>query len=386
MRTYPVRAAVAVTLYLCLSPGPASATVADDLCAPVADPCIVSTPVVVDADSVLDFGIRTLRIDDTGSLTWSSTLQIIAGTCDFAKASKLIEAKTSPGNGLLQLDCGSSTLAGSMTTVGAGIVVAGDGPHVFSGKIKVQGDFVGVIAIESQGLPGDITISGQIKAKAKIGPPPGEFRVVSNSGNVAVTDKGKIKLQGVAAGDANEFVLFGAAIGSLTFDGKIDARAKDGAYHFNFEADGNVTLGPKSQVTAKAKGRGAEIAINSQSASVTMRGKIQAAAKLADPDGGRVHVCAGDDILIDGKASVDTSSGSSGSIIVGAFDVAQVGTALAGAKLTSKTGGDIEVCGGTSATISSTTKVEPAPTAVGLTGDCLSPSSQVFFLLDCAVD
>jgi hypothetical protein len=95
-----------------------------------------------------------------------------------------------------------------------------------------------------------------------------------------------------------------------------------------------------------------------------------------------VRSCAGNDATIESTAKIDASAGFNGSIIVGAFDIARI---QAGAKVSSKKEGDIEVCGNTSGSISSNAKVVPEASAVGTYNDagCLSPESQVIFTLDC---
>ena len=366
---------------------PALATVADDLCPPATDPCEVSSAVSIDPGSTLDFTGRTLRLLPGAKVEWSGDVTIIAAACDFQASTSVREGSVTPGSHFLNLDCDASTLAGSIKTLGAGIIVDGPGPHVLSGKIQAKGDQVGVIAVDSSGLPGDITLTGSIQAQAKAGTPPGEFRLWSTFGNVVVGEKAKVKLQGTERDLTGQYLFLEADSGTLTMDGSIDARIKnavDGAYHLNFEAQGNVVFGPKSKVSSAAVGYGSTVAINSQGGSVTLRGKITAKAKAVDGShGGRVHVCAADDILVDGKASIDTSSGGfAGSIVLGAGDVARVGTVSIGAKLTSKTDGDIEVCGGTSGSISQSSKVVPDAESVG-SGICLSPTSQVPFFLDC---
>jgi hypothetical protein len=385
-----MRTAALLPFVFLLAASPAAATVADDLCAPTDDPCVVSGSVAIDAGSTLDFGTRTLELAAGAKVSWSGALTITAGSCDFRTGSTLAEATTTAGLHYLGLQCGTSALAGAITTRGAGILVEGDGPHTMSGKIKAQGDEVGVIAWDSYGVPGDVTIAGSIQATSKVGPPPGEFRIATNFGSIVVTEVAKIKVKGAMADPFSEFFYFLASSGSLTLDGRIDARAKTGAYSFNFEANEDVVFGPKSQLTAKGKTKGPEVAINSQLAGVTLRGKIKAGVS-APLQGGQgdaiVHVCAGDDILVDGKASIDASSGGfESSIVMGAFDIVQVGTAALGAKLLAKTDGDIELCGGTTAFVTGSSTVVPDAESVGHIGDCLSPESQVIFLLDCNGD
>jgi hypothetical protein len=239
-----------------------------------------------------------------------------------------------------------------------------------------------VIAIDSYGSPGNITVSGKILAKSKTGTPPGEFRLNSNFGNIQVTDTAKIKLQGAIADPFTEFFSCIAGSGSLTIAGQIDATAKTGAYAFNLEANGDVAIDAKAKVKAKARDTGAEIAINSQSGTVTVAGKVLAPAKNATSHGARLRVCAASDVRIRPKSVLDASSGSAGSIIIGSGGHVSVGLSSSGAKVLSKDAGDIEICGAGGAFVSLASQVVPDPEAVG-TGVCLSPTSQVIFLLDC---
>jgi hypothetical protein len=379
---------VTVGLALLLYSVPARATDPNDLCAPTDDPCVISSKVTVDPDSTLNFGSRTLSITDQGSLTWSERLTIDAGNCLFAPKSKLVEAKGSSGTGFLILNCNQSTLAGKVTTVGAGVLIGShdpnsDGPHVMSGSITAKGDQVGVIAWDSYRPPGHVTVSGKIIVKSKLGTPPGEFRIVTNWGNILITSKAKIKISAQTADPFSEFFWFETGSGTLTINGKIDARAKDGAYAFNFEADQDVVFGPDSRIKANATGEGAEIVINSQSASVRLQGRIQAKVKNKT-DEGTVNICASDDIYVEDRASIDTSDdGFGGSIILGAGDYVEIGSGGKGAKILSKSDGDIEICGNTSGVwIRSSSKIIPEPWAVGI-WECLSPWSGVIFMLDC---
>jgi hypothetical protein len=360
---------------------PVWATVADDLCAPIDDPCVLSTVVNVDPSSTLDFGSRTFRIADNAKLIWRTDLTINAGACEFAAKSQVIEHKDSPGTGFLELNCNSTNLLGKITTVGSGVLAEGDGPHVWGGVISAKGPSVNVIAIDSYGSPGDITLSGKIKAVAKTGTPPGEFRFVSNFGNIEVAETAKIALMGAESDPFTELVWFEAGTGKLDIKGAIQAKTKVGAYEMTFEANGPVTLGAKAKISGKGNGTGAKIGFNSQSSSVTFFGKVMAPAKNVGPNGPKIRICAADDVIVAEKSLLDASDkGSGGSIIIGAGDLARV---RAGSKVYAKTDGDIEVCGGSSGLVSSSAKVVPAPEAVGQTGACLSPNSQFIFFLDC---
>lgn len=384
MRT-SLRCLFATSLLVAL-PLAGHATVADDLCGPLDDPCVVTEKETIDPGSTLDFGARAFQLADGASLTWADDLTVLAGACTLAPKAKLVESRSlSSGAGFLRLTCGTTDIAGKIISVGGGVLIEGDGPHTVSGKVLATGDQVGVIAIDSYGLPGHITVTGKMQARSKVGTPPGEFRLETNFGNIAIGEKAKIKMKGAVADPFTEYFIVIAHSGSLTVEGQLDAGAKVGGYGWNLEADQNVSFGLKSKIKAKAAETGSEIAINSQSATVDMRGKVLAAVKNASQEA-RVHVCASDDVLMGGKAGIDVRGDVGGSIIVGAGDRASVGELpiFGTLKLLATVDGDIEVCGGTLGIIwSNGTKVDPEPVAEGLTGECLSPSSQVIFFLDC---
>ncbi len=154
----------------------------------------------------------------------------------------------------------------------------------------------------------------------------------------------------------------------------------------HFEANNIVLFGPSSIVNGTGKHSGAAIGINSQGGKVVLQGQILASVSkiTADGPGAGVGICASSDIIIDGGAKITTSDGSSqGSIIIGAGGKVQVGTALKGAKLFAKKDGDIEICSRGGNSIATKSVIKPDPNALGSTDDCLSPSSPVYFYLDC---
>src|SRR5690349_19720228 len=70
-----------VALLVLLGSRLAFASTAADLCAPVADPCVVSTAIAVTPGSTLDLGTRQLDVRGTGSITVNGgLLTILAGS------------------------------------------------------------------------------------------------------------------------------------------------------------------------------------------------------------------------------------------------------------------------------------------------------------------
>src|SRR5262245_60518950 len=117
----------------------------------------VTRPSTPDRSSTwADLGGRGLQVSSGATLSWSGDVMVTnAGSCDLQADSTVVEASASGGNPLLWLFCSSATLAGTISTRGAGVLVEGsaqtDGPYVVSGTSSAKGDQVGVIAIDAIG-------------------------------------------------------------------------------------------------------------------------------------------------------------------------------------------------------------------------------------------
>lgn len=359
---------------------PAFATTADDLCDAAADPCEVSAHIVVDPDSVLDFGPRVFRLLDGGSLVWADNLTINAGRCDVYPRTAVTEDKSSTATGFLTLNCDDLSIGGKISTVGGGILAAGAGSYALArrGRIKAKGKRVGAITID---MGGNITIGGKISARSKNGPVSGPFRIVSTDGDVTLAKRSRIKLRGTTADPSSDSFSVVSRVRNVFIEGKIDARAKSGAYSFNFEADSAVLLLRPGKIRARAADKGARIAFNSQSYFMALDGKIDARATniTNSADGPRLHACAADLILVGDKINVSDDA-SFASLILGAGD--QVGLDDR-ATLSANAEGNIEICGNSSGVfIDPSATISPQPQAIG-SNQCASPNSGVIFDLAC---
>ena len=80
------RLVTATLLVASLISAPAIAAIdaddADDVCTPSQNPCLVTTTVNVMPDAVLDFGTRTLRLQESGALDFGNTAGISVGDFD----------------------------------------------------------------------------------------------------------------------------------------------------------------------------------------------------------------------------------------------------------------------------------------------------------------
>ena len=71
----------------------AGATVANDICAPSADPCIIARNITLTANSLLDFDTRALRITGAGSLdAGTSDMAILAGSVVLEAGARLLSS------------------------------------------------------------------------------------------------------------------------------------------------------------------------------------------------------------------------------------------------------------------------------------------------------
>jgi cysteine-rich repeat protein len=143
---------------------------ADDVCAPSANPCVISTALETDADFPLDFGLRTVRIVEGGTIT--GTLDLSCGRFEVQSASTWF---TPPDEGEITITANRScSLAPSIAClsdatcsgVSAGICSGGDGSIALSGELAGNSPTVMLRAA------GDIDLEGRIDVTSE---PPAEY-------------------------------------------------------------------------------------------------------------------------------------------------------------------------------------------------------------------
>src|SRR5262249_33914807 len=116
--TLGIRGGVLVLALLAL-PLRSSATTADNLCASSANPCVVSTAVPGDNNSVIDLGTRELRIASGGALdVGSGTMTILAGQLTIATNGFLRGAPASGDGGTINVTAGGATISGTFSVAG----------------------------------------------------------------------------------------------------------------------------------------------------------------------------------------------------------------------------------------------------------------------------
>ena len=255
----------AFALLLVLARSGAASTAAD-LCPPAADPCVVSSPRVVTAGSVLDFGTRTLDIQGTGSLTvGGGHLAILAGTVRVESHGKLIGAV-------------------SQGTSGSISIVTSDDIRIDTGA---AGD--GVVDTSASDNPGqidltahrDIVIGGRVDSNANSDPGVGGVINVTSDGNMTVT--GAVRAKGGLLGLGGVVTLQAGGTASVTGQLRVDA------------------------------GDGGDIYVTSMNAGITAAGALNASGGGNIGDGGSVTLLAARDVGVGGSISV----GGAGSALEG---------------------------------------------------------------------
>jgi cysteine-rich repeat protein len=311
--------------------GRARGTTADDLCAPDADPCIVTARVTITDGSVLAFGVRDFVVAAGGALdVGSGTMTVMAGTIGVGGSvnadggsggqivltavealwsNGLISANgTSPAGigGSVDLLGGVVAIAGEVSARGMGdglggcVTVGADGNIDLIGSLRVTGGDGGEIVLAAGLVAGDLSIGGDA--------------VLNTSGAGANGGSGGgIDLS--ARGD-------GIANGHVRIDGNLQARAGS----LQGGDGGCITVSAAGDVVGE--GSTAELNVNSGTPdgfageiSIVAGGKVELRTKLlaqgtgSEGTGGDVEVRAGTDLVVDEEARISVAGpGDGGSV------------------------------------------------------------------------
>jgi hypothetical protein len=223
----------------------AHATVADDICAPAADPCIVSTGVAVTDGSILNFGARALVITPTGGLLVpdDGSVSIIAGSVEIQANGRIVARR---GNVDLNITGTLVVLAGAQR---GRIDVSDPGPDVngFAGNVDAT-------------VGGTVTIGGDIRANGpglggRVDISSGTAIVVSSGGlidanssadaagsvflesNGPITINGTVRAQGLLDG-----FISGTAVGTISLAGTLDASGSEQGGVVELETDTDLLV------------------------------------------------------------------------------------------------------------------------------------------------
>jgi len=246
----------------------------DDVCAPAANPCIVSTLVEVDGAFPLDFGLRTVRVTETGQ--FQGTLDLSCGAFESVTTGTWMKILDVDGGGFAMitasrgcslnpaLPCMSDTVCAD---AGAGVCSSGDG------GIRLSGRLTGVSSGLALRAAGDVALEGEI-LQPGISPFPdgGNFTVESAFGSI----------ESAARVDLNSGVNDGY-YGGLGFGGSVLLRAAK-----------DVTL--REQIAAT--GGYAEIEIDAGRDIIVLAGILAQGRQGDDSNGGTIDLSAAQDLRI----------------------------------------------------------------------------------------
>lgn len=242
-RMRPLRATASAGLALAALVGAARATTCDDLCAPSAEPCVVTGSVIVTPAPVIDCGPQELRVGSAGSLFVrpGDTLQIHAGNFTVQSG-------------------GSINGRGSMTTRGGSLLARITGACSIQGPIDLSGAAGGSVTLQ---CGADVTIAAPISTVA-LNRPRSDGDVTVTRRDVAVSRP--ITAAGTIEGEEGSIQI--RARRDLTIAATIAARG--GTPHpivlaaGGFEAGGNLTLAdgsPGNASSTRAGNSAGEVAI-----------------------------------------------------------------------------------------------------------------------------
>jgi hypothetical protein len=335
IRVLSTHLAWALLLAAVVAAAPASATTANDVCSPAADPCVLpkGTTLNVTSGSILDFGNRALVLP-TGSGT-----------------------KLDIGNGVVQIRAGSVTLNPGSAIVGPsgnlGIETTGDVSVMRDGNAKARIDvsqafFPGVISIITTG-GGDVLVEGVLSAAGT--------QADGGFGTVDVNASGDILVPGEVIATGGSFALGGevvfTAAGEVNISGLINAAAGDGG-GIDIVAGNRVltsvaTVNSRLDVRATAGGGAGGTIQIAAGTDVTLGSVLHAQGEPSldlGGDGGEIVVDAGGSLFINNLVNlfgtVPDGFGGEGEFTAG-LDLVQVGTILADGKRTFGAGGAVSM-------------------------------------------
>lgn len=344
-RPAAVRTTVLATLASLLLAHAATATSPSDLC--TGNPCEVSGPKTVAADSLLDFPPGTnlvFKSNAVVTLAGNGTLRsmVIRATTITLEAGAKIAAATIPDSG----------------TWGRGFVIleatGGDLRLLASGsstaRIDVRGNWAGGIELRAAR---DLLLDGPLLASG-IGSDAYGGEITLSAGR---TFRNTRELD--TSGGGGEYGQGGpiaiTAEAAVAIDGVIDASGGgfDGGDISIYSATGGISTSQRIESTGAQSGSGGSITLEAPAGPITLSELLRGNGSAADDfcgDGSSVTLTAGTGLTIAGGLTVRGGSGCSGGTIEvtagGAFLQASGTTIHAGASGTDSTGGELTLVAG----------------------------------------
>jgi cysteine-rich repeat protein len=353
-----------VWVVLC-APGRAAATTANDLCAPAANPCVVSSAVTITAGSVIDVGARELRVTSNGNMNvGDGTMMILAGFLNVETGGQIrARGSASLAGGSIAVRAGRATIAGTADvsgTPGGSITFDLDGAAEVAGQIRASSlsrdESGGTIRIDAASA----VVSGSLVATGGTEDALGGDVEVNTDGDLRLTgsidvsgpDGGSVVLEAGALGGAGNLVL--APTVSINADGE-NQGGFGGTVDLTAVGDGTSTglLTLEGDVTADGATAGEEVGGGSGGCiNLSATGRISGRDKGSnlgvkgggpDGDGGEIEIVSdrgGYDAVSVLDVSADGSGGGAGAVSIDtALDAELAGDVVA----TAGDGGDISV-------------------------------------------
>ena len=356
-----------LALALLALPARVMATTANDLCAAAADPCTVSTAVVVSDGSTIDVGTRELRIAAGGALdVGSGTMTLMAGrlTVNAGGFVRALGTSTTSG-GTITAHAGDVTNAGTIDasgTPGGSITIAATGTLSVTGPItsralardelggtiqlsaavatltatlSVVGGFDAVGGDITVDTTGDLTVAGtldvtggdggglDIQAGQAGGPGGnltlGDASILKADATTAGGFGGTVDVTAVGDGVTSGHVTLNGQASSIGLAGSLDIGGGSGGC-IDVQATGNIRIDRSSAELnvegGPPDGDGGEVDINTDAGAVVLMGTATASVLGDQSSGGSVSIDAVLDVTIGGSILVNGGDGGGGEATV----------------------------------------------------------------------
>jgi hypothetical protein len=339
-RARHVRSALAACLVGALLAMPAGAQVdhADDVCAPTANPCLVTKPISVVSGATLDFGVRELRIAFGGQLdVGSGSVEILCGPLNAQTPGEVaIKARGPSGTG--QQNGGSLVLRvrgrcsddPTRPCLEHDDCIAGtcdtSGRLSLLGRVEAQGDTPGTLFIEASG---DVILGEDIDVDStNADSDGGELDVISHLGSVFLSGR----VEATAGRNSTGGIVTIRAGGGATIGGLVDASGGDfDGGELDVTTGGDLTVSGVVRVdSTNGEGAGGFVGLEAGGTlRVTSTAAISAnghrSAENFGGDGGTYFLTAGHDFFIDAGATLD-GDGARPDAAAGTVDILAGGT------------------------------------------------------------
>ncbi len=255
----------------------------DDVCAPTADPCVISDVVEVLPPGVLDFGLRTVQVTGAGQLKGTSSVLcgdflVDVGANNTAVDLRLGGQTAGTFSVTAQRGCSGDPTVACLDDVACSVLAVGTcsvggGVINFDGKLIASGNPGGDVVLDASG---DVTLSGTIKI----------------DGSVGGANAGTLKIESFT--------------GSVISNAKIEGNAGPSSGYTYAEYAGDVTMIASQDISTGASmelsgGRGGAAQLEA-SGNITVGDDITSnGGNVSGASGGSIGFSAGGDLLIAGS-------------------------------------------------------------------------------------